>query len=254
MTPMIECRGLARSFGSRAVLHPLDLQVARGETLGIMGASGAGKTTLLRCIAGLDRSYQGSITFDGQPAAAYLAAKRAAMVFQHYTNFHWMTVRENLAEAQRVAASGASNQTTDLDEMLAAVGLTGSGDQYIATLSGGMQQRVALARVLLQESDVILLDEPFGALDIVTRSNLQDFTKKQFHYRDKTVLFVTHDPSEALYLSDRILVLYSQGRYDIVDSPSRETLEQKAKLSSEFIECQSKIIRGMTEDREGADV
>lgn len=245
MTPMVALSGLSRSFGDNMVIPPLDLTVARGETLAVMGASGVGKTTLLRCIAGLDRGYQGEIQINGQKAKEYWRSNRAAMMFQHYTNFHWMTVHQNLAEAGRRSAIRGPVTDTEIDDILAAVGLKDRGNRYIASLSGGMQQRVALARVLLQDSDIVMLDEPFGALDVATRANLQDFTRREFHNLDKTVLFVTHDPVEALYVSDRVLTIRADGRHSIILSPVEEVIDQSTKLEQNFVAAHAALVASM---------
>ena len=243
MTAMIELSSLTRTFGSNLVLPSLSLEIERGETVAIMGPSGVGKTTLLRCIAGLDRQFGGSIRIAGTACADYWRTGRAAMMFQHYTNFHWMTVRQNLAEARRHAeAPHGLVEAGEINKVLTAVGLSDSHARYIASLSGGMQQRVALARVILQDSEIVMLDEPFGALDVATRAALQDFTRREFASEDKTVLFVTHDPVEALYVSNRVLILDRDGQHRLLASPGTGEAGQHVKSAKSFVDAQAELV------------
>jgi ABC-type nitrate/sulfonate/bicarbonate transport system ATPase subunit len=233
---MLVLRNLARTYGTTVALQPLSLNVAKGEILTVVGLSGAGKTTLLRCLSGLDRGYAGDLEIDGKPAARYWAGRRLAMVFQKYANFHWMSVRDNVVTAipprKRAGPSGAD----DADAMLRLVGLKGREDNYVEELSGGMQQRVALARALVQDADIILLDEPFGALDVANRVILQDFVKRHFIQLGKTAIFVTHDPEEAIYVGDRVLVLdgFSKNNHVFIEVGHGRFEGQNDKLSSDF--------------------
>lgn len=240
---MIKLCALSRRYGHTIALQPVDLEVARNETISIVGSSGAGKTTLLRCVAGLDRSYSGTISLGGLPARTYLAEKRPAMVFQRYANFHWLTVLENLEQALIHMNDGEKQRRQKCEAMLKIVGLEEQGARYIAELSGGMQQRVAVARALLQDDDIILLDEPFGSLDIANRATLQDFVKSYFREQKKTTIFVTHDPVEAIYVGDRILLLSdsTDHAHRMFDSPVRNIVAQSAKGQKRFLDLQLEL-------------
>jgi len=242
---MIQLRALSKLYGRAIALRPLDLEIPKGETLSVVGPSGAGKTTLLRCVAGLDRGYSGSVSLGGQSARTYLAQRRPAMVFQRYANFHWMTVLENLEQALIHLSASTREKRSKCEAMLGVVGLNNQGWRYVAELSGGMQQRVAVARALLQDDDIILLDEPFGALDIANRASLQDFVKSYFHERAKTAVFVTHDPVEAIYVGDRILLLSDRSNHQhrLFDSPVQGTVSQSAKAEKAFLDLQLELTR-----------
>ncbi len=182
----------------------LDLEVAAGEIVCVLGPSGCGKTTLLRVLAGLERLDEGVALHEGQPIET--PDPRRALVFQDYALFPWLSVAENVAFGPRVrrATDGVDRRVA---ETLALVGLTGAARARPRELSGGMAQRVALARGLANDPEVLLLDEPLGALDAQTRLELQDELARILSARRLTALVVTHDFDEALVLADRILVL-----------------------------------------------
>ena len=191
--------------GSVVVFDRLDLAVRDGEALCILGPSGCGKTTLLRCMHGLVALESGRITIDGKDVRA--PRRNVAMVFQHFGLFPWKRVRENVAYGLELV--GASRATIDerVDRYVDMVGLRGFENAYPYALSGGMQQRVGLARALALEPEVLLMDEPFGSLDALTREILQDELLRIYQREPRTMVFITHSIEEAIAMGDRIAVL-----------------------------------------------
>lgn len=197
------------AYGEAAILQGIDLAVAEGEFLALLGPSGSGKSTLLRLIAGLERPATGRLSAGGQPLTG--PGPDRAVVFQHYALFPWMTVGDNVAEAVAKAHPDLSRKARQelAREHLARVGLGDVARQHPFELSGGMQQRAAIARALALESPFLLMDEPFGALDPINRARLQDLLMDvwQGSTPRRTVVFVTHDVDEALLLADRVAVM-----------------------------------------------
>jgi len=191
------------------VLENVNITIAPGEFVCILGKSGCGKTTLLRLIAGLQLPQQGSIRIDGEIVSA--PGTDRAVVFQNYALFPWMTAQKNVQFGIRQAKKHLSRMECRrlAEEYLEQVGMGDAKDKYPYQLSGGMCQRVAIARALAMDSDILLLDEPFGALDIHTRCELQTLVEQLWRdsIKPKTVVFVTHDVSEAALLADRILYM-----------------------------------------------
>ncbi|HTJ26778.1 MAG TPA: ABC transporter ATP-binding protein [Candidatus Limnocylindria bacterium] len=195
--------------GTLRVLEGLDLDVAPGEFLTIVGPSGCGKSTLLRVLADLVPPLAGSVTVLGEPPAVVRARREVAFVFQDATLLPWRTVRENVALPLAVGPRGARDaaHAGEIDALLTMVGLDGLADRYPSQLSGGQRQRVAIARALLCKPRVLLMDEPFGALDEITRDRLNDELLALWRRTGTTILFVTHAILEAVYLGERVLVL-----------------------------------------------
>lgn len=191
------------------VLHDLNLTIERGEFVCVVGRSGCGKTTLLRLLAGLDFPTQGIVRIDGEPVDG--PGTDRSIVFQSYTLFPWMTARQNiLFGIQQTGKWGRADARRLADAFLQKVELTDAADKYPYQLSGGMRQRVAIARSLAMDTEILLLDEPFGALDAKIRGELQEFMdtlRWGGGQSEKTVVFVTHDIDEALYLADRIIYM-----------------------------------------------
>lgn len=187
--------------GAVEALGPVSLTVADGEFVAIVGPSGCGKSTLLRLIAGLDQPSQGEVVLNDRRVTAPMP--ECGMVFQQFALFPWLSVRRNIG----FALTSSTERDAVVDRLLDAVGLSEFADQYPARLSGGMQQRAALARALAPSPEVLLLDEPFGALDQQTRGLMQEMLEKLWRSENRTVLLVTHDIDEALYLADRVLVM-----------------------------------------------
>ncbi len=190
-------------------LHNLNFTVEEGEFVCIIGHSGCGKTTLLNVLAGLLTPNTGSVLINGKPISG--TGTDRAVVFQDYSLFPWMTVHQNICfgieQANKKLSSSERKQIAD--QFLEKVGMEKEGDKYPFQLSGGMQQRVAIARALAMDSDILLLDEPFGALDAKRRKNLQELIEKLWAEEPgrKTIIFVTHDIEEAILLADRILFM-----------------------------------------------
>ena len=220
----ISVRGARKSFGRYPALNDVSLEVRPGELLALLGPSGSGKTTLLRLIAGLDFPEAGQIAYDGEDVTYAAAAQRGVgFVFQQYALFRHMTVAQNISfgldvRKRRNRPTGPQRKAR-VDELLRLVELEGLGGRRPAQLSGGQRQRVALARALAVEPRVLLLDEPFGALDATVRKSLRRELRRIHAATGVTTLFVTHDQEEALELADRVAVL-NRGRIEQVGTPS----------------------------------
>ena len=189
----------------RDVTFDIEDKPGAGEVVVFLGPSGCGKSTILKAVAGLLPPTKGAILVDGQPVAG--PGRDRGMVFQAYTSFGWMTVRDNVEYGLRLRGLPARERRTLSDKYLASVGLAEFAGRYPKELSGGMKQRVAIARTLINEPRVVLMDEPFGALDPQTRWGMQGLLLDVSRTMDNTILFVTHDVSEAVYLADTIYVL-----------------------------------------------
>jgi NitT/TauT family transport system ATP-binding protein len=231
-------------------LSDIDLHVAEGEFLCLLGPSGCGKTTLLRLLAGLDLPAAGSISYNGSPIQG--PSLERGVVFQNYSLFPWFTLAENieLALSKSHPQNDAAWRHAHAQDYLARVGLADSAAQYPSLLSGGMQQRGAIARALALGSPVLLMDEPFGALDPINRAKLQDLLLELWASPRKTVVFVTHDVEEALYLADRVVVLGSSpGRIIQEIAVSFERPRSRKLFSSrKFIELSGRINELFRED------
>ena len=213
-----------------------------GEFRVLLGPSGCGKSTLLRMIAGLDRPTSGQVLVNGQPVTA--PGKDRGMVFQKYTSFPWLTVAENVAYGMKINGFPEAQRKETVERLLKSVGLTEFSDVYPETLSGGMQQRVAIARTLALRPSVILMDEPFGALDAQTRSDMQQLLLQIWDETACTILFVTHDVEEAVYLADRIFIMSSHPGTIVEDVhvPFDRPRDLGLKEKSEFHELQHYVL------------
>ena len=224
-------------------LAPVDLAIPKGEFVCMIGASGCGKSTLLRIIAGFEEPTTGEVAIDGKPVTG--PGSDRGMVFQDYALFPWMTVRQNVSfgPRQRHLAREEIDQTTD--EFVRMVGLERFADRYPNQLSGGMKQRVAIARVLANNANILLMDEPFGALDALTREQLQNELLQIWERTGVTTIFVTHSVEEAVLLADRVLVM-SAGPGKI-DSDFRIDLPRPRDVSSpEFNVLRRDVARRLT--------
>ena len=195
----------SRAGGERLVLDDIDLHVAAGSFTCIVGASGCGKSTLLNMIGGLQEPTQGSLTVGGVEVEG--PGVDRGMVFQSYALYPWLTVRRNIEFGLRMAKVGREARRKVSDGLLAEMGLTDFADSYPRELSGGMRQRVAIARSLATDPPVMLMDEPFGALDALTRISAQRLLLDIWQRHRRTIVFVTHDINEALLLGDQVVVL-----------------------------------------------
>jgi sulfate/thiosulfate transport system ATP-binding protein len=227
----IEVRNLTKSFGSFIALRDVSFTVNSGELVALLGPSGSGKTTLLRVIAGLETPDVGSVLFDGDDATRRDPRERGVgFVFQHYALFRHMTVFENVAFGLRVRPRDRRPSQDDITrrvhELLELVQLDYLGDRRPSQLSGGQRQRVALARALAVEPSVLLLDEPFGALDAKVRQELRRWLRRLHQEIHLTSVFVTHDQEEALELANRVVVM-NEGRIE-QDAAPGEVIEKPA--------------------------
>jgi NitT/TauT family transport system ATP-binding protein len=195
----------ATGSGDVTALDALSFQTHRREFLCVIGPSGCGKSTLARILAGLEPASAGIVRLDGQPVHG--PGRERGMVFQGYTLFPWLSVRRNVMFGLRMANIGKAEAQRQADEWLALVGLEKFADAYPHQLSGGMKQRVAIIRALVNRPRVLLMDEPFSALDAQTRQRMQAYLLEIWRKVDITVIFITHDLDEAVFLADRILVL-----------------------------------------------
>ncbi len=221
---MIDVKNVRKNFGGFAALKDVSLHVRQGELVAILGPSGSGKTTLLRILAGLEFPDAGSVLFDGGDATHVAARDRqVGFVFQHYALFRHMTVFDNIAFGLTVRDRASRPSKAEIAErvrhLLSMVLLEGLADRYPSQLSGGQRQRVALARALAIQPRVLLLDEPFGALDARVRKELRRWLRRLHDELRITGVFVTHDQEEALEVADRVVVM-SQGQIEQVGTPT----------------------------------
>ncbi|MFC5741531.1 sulfate/molybdate ABC transporter ATP-binding protein [Dyella tabacisoli] len=244
---------LSRHFTDAAALDDVSLAIAPGEFLALLGSSGSGKTTLLRILAGLDYPQSGSVTRGGHDLLSMNARERkVGLVFQHYALFRHLTVTENIAFGLRVRPRHARPSRTEItdrvEKLLKRVQLEGYGGRYPAQLSGGQRQRVALARALAVEPDLLLLDEPFGALDAQVRIALRRWLRNLHEELGLTTVFVTHDQEEALELADRVAVM-NRGRIEQVGSPEAIYQQPATPFVCEFIGKVNKFELQREQDR-----
>ncbi|MBN8871351.1 MAG: sulfate ABC transporter ATP-binding protein [Rhodospirillales bacterium] len=235
----VTLRGLTKRFGNAAALDDLHLAIAAGEFVALLGPSGSGKTTLLRVLAGLEFAETGTIEIGGRSMHDVPARKRRiGFVFQHYALFRHMTVARNVAFGLEVMPRRDRPQPAAIraraQELLEFMEIGGLADRYPDQISGGQRQRVALARALAIEPTLLLLDEPFGALDAKVRKNLRIWLRGLHDRMGLTSLFVTHDQAEALEMADRVAVLRA-GRIEQVDTPDRLYAEPANAFVHEFL-------------------
>jgi sulfate transport system ATP-binding protein len=236
---LIHLRGITKRFGEYPALHGIDLDVAPGEFIALLGPSGSGKTTLLRIIAGLEFQDSGTVQLAGEDVSSTPVADRhVGFVFQHYALFRHMTVADNVAfglsvRRGRNRMAKAARQAR-AEELLRLVQLEGLGPRYPAQLSGGQRQRVALARALAIEPRLLLLDEPFGALDAKVRKDLRRWLRDLHKQVGLTSIFVTHDQEEALELADRVVVM-NQGRIEQIGAPDAVYMNPETPFVSHFV-------------------
>ncbi len=253
MSGKLHVRGLCKRFvmrtGSFDALTDVSFSAQAGEFVAVVGASGCGKSTLLRIIAGLDAPSSGDVLVDGQTVLG--PDRDRAMVFQDYNLYPWLNVLQNIRFGSRLSANrlSAADEGTLADRSLLLLGLMGLmsvRDARPHALSGGMRQRVAIARALLCKPELLLMDEPFGALDAQTREVMHELILHILALEKRTIVFVTHDVAEAVYLADRVIVLApSPGRIDSVWTsnlpPALERI-QELKRSPEFLDMERSIL------------
>ena len=243
--PIIQARGLNMTFTTRkgrlSALEDFNLEVQAGEVLCIVGASGCGKSTFLNLLAGFLHPSSGEVLLDGQPIRG--VEPRCGMIFQNYALFPWMTVLDNVAFGPRLKGVSRRERRAGARHWISLVGLEGFEQAYPGELSGGMQQRVALSRVLANDPEVLLCDEPFAALDAMTRQILQQELLRVVAETDKTVVFITHSIDEALILSDRLIVMSARpGRVKASyrnDLPRPRSMD--VQLTDRFLELKREV-------------
>jgi sulfate/thiosulfate transport system ATP-binding protein len=258
---MISVAAVNKRFGDYQALEDVSLDVPDGSLTALLGPSGSGKSTLLRVIAGLEAPDSGRVIIDGEDATPLPAQRRGiGFVFQHYAAFKHMTVRENVAFGLRIRKRPKAQIDAKVDELLEIVGLQGHHERYPSQLSGGQRQRMALARALAIEPRVLLLDEPFGALDAKVRADLRAWLRRLHDEVHVTTVLVTHDQEEAMEVADRIAVI-NEGRLEQIGAP-RDLYERPAngfvmsflgpvaRLGEDLVRPHD--LRVTTEPREGA--
>jgi NitT/TauT family transport system ATP-binding protein len=207
--PIVEIKGVSKSFalGTQTIhaLHDANLSIRKGEFVCLIGASGCGKSTLLRIIAGFEKPSTGDALMWGKPIGEPDPSR--GMVFQDYALFPWLTVRDNIGFGPRSRGRASFEVKETAEKFIEMIGLQKFADAYPHQLSGGMRQRVAIARVLANDAEIVLMDEPFGALDAMTRERLQDELLDIWQRTKLTVVFVTHSIEEAIFLADRVVVM-----------------------------------------------
>jgi ABC-type nitrate/sulfonate/bicarbonate transport system ATPase subunit len=241
----LEVRSVSKVYVSRkqqvVALEHVDLHVDDGELVCLLGASGCGKSTLLSIVGGLEQATAGEVTVDGELVVGPGADR--GMVFQGYSLFPWKTVAENIAFGLEVARWPVADRRERVQELLGIMGLTQFADALPRELSGGMRQRVAIARALAPEPDMLLLDEPFGALDAETKRHMQDFLLALWQRTGTTILMVTHDIEEAIYLAQRIYVLAARpGRVaSTIDIPFGSARGPTTKRDPRFLDLRDEL-------------
>jgi NitT/TauT family transport system ATP-binding protein len=258
MPKNISIAGLSKIFSSKegvtTALENIDLTIGAGEFVTLVGASGCGKSTLLRIVAGLEKKTSGQVQIDSEPIDG--PGVDRAVVFQHYSLYPWLTVMQNIKFSRRldihqrdITSADVESASGRADALLAVMGLQHVADSYPNQLSGGMQQRVAIARALMPRPQILLMDEPFGALDAQTRDVMHDLIRYLRAMENTTIVFVTHDVEEAIYLGNRVVVLAPRpGRIDSIHVvPLPDERDQEMKLTPEFTNMKRTILARIRE-------
>ena len=253
MSSVLSCRAVGKVFGSGrsrvTALENVCLEIAHGEFVTLVGASGCGKSTLLRTLAGLEQTTSGQIDAAGAPVTG--PCTDLGMVFQNYSLYPWLTVMQNIKFPRQLGVHTRDCTSGDVeaasgraDALLHVMGLDNVASAYPSQLSGGMQQRVAIARALMTRPRILLMDEPFGALDVQTREVMHDLILHVCSLEGCTVVFVTHDVEEAIYLGQRVVLMAPRpGRIDsIYGVPLPAARSQEIKLTPEFRQLRAKIL------------
>lgn len=254
--PKVSIRQLSKRFDGARIdaLQRIDLDIQPNEFVTFVGASGCGKSTLLRTIGGLETHSAGELLVDGRPVTGPDIDR--AMVFQHYSLYPWMTVLENIRFCRQLQAHTRDRTSADVeaasgrsDALLRLMGLQDSAQAWPNQLSGGMQQRVAIARALMGRPGILLMDEPFGALDAQTREVMHDLIRHVHRLEKATIVFVTHDVEEAIYLGSRVVLMAPRpGRIDTVyEVPFGAQRDQDLKHTPEFLQLKREILARIRE-------
>ncbi|MDR0260068.1 MULTISPECIES: ABC transporter ATP-binding protein [unclassified Comamonas] len=238
---MISVQGIAKHYGDFKALERVDLEIEKGEFVVLLGASGCGKSTLLNLVTGFDKPTAGRIVVNGREVNK--VDPHCGMVFQQYALFPWLTVIDNVAFGLKMKGIAKAERLQVARRFIEMVGLKGFEDKYPNALSGGMRQRVSIARVLANDPDVILLDEPFAALDAMTRQVLQDELLQIYEKSKKTIIFITHSIDEALLLSTRMLIMSARPGRVVTDIRNDLPMPRNAQvqLSPRYNELKGQI-------------
>jgi len=251
----IDIRHLHKQYPQRTeplkVLEDINLSIKPGEFISIVGASGCGKSTLLRLIIGLEAEHEGELLLDGQPIHG--TSLERGIVFQEHRLFPWLTVEQNVALGLLNAPGSAGDKAKSVREHIHLVGLKGFEGAYPHQLSGGMSQRVAIARALVNRPEVLLLDEPFGALDALTKTRLQQELQRIWQAEGITAILVTHDVEEAVYLGDRVVIMQPRpGRIQrVVEVP---LARPRDRLSPAFVDIKNDVLSAFNHEINHASV
>jgi ABC-type nitrate/sulfonate/bicarbonate transport system ATPase subunit len=238
----IQLRNVTKTFGQLEVLSEINLTVDKGEFAAIVGPSGCGKSTALRMIAGLERPTTGEVLANGEPIVK--PDPRRILIFQEHALYPWRTVEQNVGFGLELANVPEKERKARVDEVLDKVGLNGFQNYYPHQLSGGMRQRASIARALVMNPEVLLLDEPYGALDAITRLTMQNELIKLWQGTGKTVLLITHDIDEAVYLADTIYVMSPRpGR--VIRSVKSDMPRPRDRNSAEFVHLRQQIMESL---------
>ena len=241
----LEVKGLTKEFETSSVtltaLKDISFQTHKREFVCVIGASGCGKSTLIRLLAGLETPTRGDVLLDGRVVRG--PGPDRGMVFQGYTLFPWRTVKKNVMFGMEMAGRGRMPAEEEAMQWIELVGLTRFANNYPHQLSGGMKQRVAIARALANQPRILLMDEPFGALDAQTRAKMQAYLMEIWKNIDITILFITHDLDEAVYLADRILVLKAHPGevQELIEVPVPQPRSPQQFLSAEFLATKKRL-------------
>ncbi len=237
----MEVKGLNKQFGEVTALKDINLKIHKREFVCVIGPSGCGKSTLIRILAGLEQASSGQVLLNGEPVTE--PGPERGMVFQGYTLFPWLTVKKNIMFGLLESGYDKGTAESEAREWINLIGLTKFENSYPHQLSGGMKQRVAIARALANRPKVLLMDEPFGALDAQTRAKMQAYLLEIWKNIDITVFFITHDLDEAVYLADRILVLKANPGevQEIVEVPVPQPRSPDQFMNPEFLATKQHI-------------
>ena len=243
---LLEIKSVSKNYyhsdgSTTKAVDNFSLAINEGEFVALVGPSGCGKTTLLRLIAGLETPTSGELLFRGN--AIKTTDRARGVVFQDFTLFSWLTVANNIGYGPNLRNIDRKKRDSVINEYLEVIGLKDAANRFPLGLSGGMQQRVAIARTLANDPEIILMDEPFGALDVQTRSKMQEFLATLWEGNHKTVVFVTHDLEEALFLADRVFLLSgSPARImEEIVVPFHRPRRTSIKLTDDFFELKKKV-------------
>jgi NitT/TauT family transport system ATP-binding protein len=238
---ILDVKNLTKTFHAHTTLDNISLQVHRRELMCVVGPSGCGKSTFIRIVAGLETLTSGEVVVEGRPVNG--PGSDRGMVFQGYTLFPWLTVKRNVMFGLQLGGQAYSVAEAEARQWIELVGLSKFEDSYPHELSGGMKQRVAIARALANKPRILLMDEPYGALDPTTRCKMQSYLMQIWRQVDVTILFVTHDLDEAVLLSDRILVLGTNPSriLEVIENPVPRPRSVPQMLSPEFLATKHRV-------------